>query len=182
MFICSLYIVLTSTTCTTRDSRLKRKQLLTSEDAEGKHTSNNKSKSLVWWINWHLGYNDFQSGSKLPTTWRSITASILHPKSWRLGCTKNMHSCLFGLFVYPEAGCSIFFWIISNLLPNYTISHCRRQQSTYIYLIQARVFVPPMFIAQEPQMPSRQERRNVSVGSTSFFILISASKTMGPHL
>lgn len=39
-----------------------------------------------------------------------------------------------------------------------------------------------MFIAQEPQIPSRQERRNVSVGSTSFFILISASKIMGPHL
>lgn len=48
--------------------------------------------------------------------------------------------------------------------------------------MQARVLIPPMFIAHEPQMPSRQERRNVSVGSTSFFILISASNTMGPHL
>jgi hypothetical protein len=31
-------------------------------------------------------------------------------------------------------------------------------------LVQASVLVPSMFIAQEPQMPSRQERRKVSVG------------------
>ena len=31
-------------------------------------------------------------------------------------------------------------------------------------------------------MPSRQERRKVSVGSISFLILISASRTIGPHL
>lgn len=48
--------------------------------------------------------------------------------------------------------------------------------------MQARVLTPPMFIEHEPHMPSRQERRNVSVGSTSFFILISASNIMGPHL
>jgi len=48
--------------------------------------------------------------------------------------------------------------------------------------MQANVFTPPMFIEHEPQMPSRQERLNVSVGSISFLILISASKTMGPHL
>ena len=46
----------------------------------------------------------------------------------------------------------------------------------------ASVFVPSMFIEHEPQMPSRQERRKVSVGSTSFLILINASNTMGPHL
>src|SRR5207342_1300521 len=33
-----------------------------------------------------------------------------------------------------------------------------------------------------PQMPSRQERRKVSVGSISFLILISASRTIGPQL
>jgi len=47
---------------------------------------------------------------------------------------------------------------------------------------QARVFPPLMFIEQEPQIPSRQERRKVSVGSISFLILIKASNTMGPHL
>ena len=31
-------------------------------------------------------------------------------------------------------------------------------------------------------MPSRQERRKVSVLSISFLILISASRTIGPHL
>jgi hypothetical protein len=31
-------------------------------------------------------------------------------------------------------------------------------------LVQASVLVPSMFIAQEPQMPSRQDRRKVSVG------------------
>lgn len=50
------------------------------------------------------------------------------------------------------------------------------------YLIQAKVLVPPIFIAQEPQIPSRHERRKVNVGSTSFFILINASKTIGPQL
>ena len=48
--------------------------------------------------------------------------------------------------------------------------------------MHARVFVPPIFIAQDPQIPSRQERRKVKVGSISFFILISASNTMGPQL
>lgn len=51
-----------------------------------------------------------------------------------------------------------------------------------IYLIHANVFVPPIFIAQDPQMPSRQERRNVNVGSISFLILINASSTIGPQL
>ena len=44
------------------------------------------------------------------------------------------------------------------------------------------MFMPSMFIAHEPQMPSRQERRKVSVGSISFLILISASRTIGPQL
>lgn len=35
---------------------------------------------------------------------------------------------------------------------------------------------PSMFIAHEPQMPSRQERRKVSVVSSSFLILIKASR------
>ena len=39
-----------------------------------------------------------------------------------------------------------------------------------------------MFIEQEPQMPSRQERRKVSVESISFLILISASRTIGPQV
>ena len=47
--------------------------------------------------------------------------------------------------------------------------------------MQASVFTPSMFIAQEPQMPSRQERRKASVGSISFLILISASRTIGPQ-
>ena len=49
------------------------------------------------------------------------------------------------------------------------------------YLMQASVLMPPMFMAQEPQMPSLQDRRKVSVGSISFLILIRASNTMGPH-
>ena len=47
---------------------------------------------------------------------------------------------------------------------------------------QARVLVPSMFIAQEPQMPSLHDLLKVSVGSSSFLILIRASKTIGPHL
>ena len=36
-------------------------------------------------------------------------------------------------------------------------------------------------MAQEPQMPSRQERRSVSVGSILFLIHKSASRTIGPQ-
>jgi len=50
-----------------------------------------------------------------------------------------------------------------------------------IALVQASVLVPSMFIEQEPQMPSRQERRKVSVASTLFLIQMSASRTMGPQ-
>ena len=46
--------------------------------------------------------------------------------------------------------------------------------------MQASVFTPSIFMAQDPQMPSRQDRRNVSVGSISFLMVISASSTIGP--
>lgn len=46
----------------------------------------------------------------------------------------------------------------------------------------ASVLTPSMFIAHDPQMPSRHERRKVSVGSTSFLIFRIASRTIGPHL
>ena len=39
------------------------------------------------------------------------------------------------------------------------------------------MFCPLIFMAHEPQMPSLQDLLKVSVGSTSFFILISASRT-----
>eukprot|EP00850_Spirogloea_muscicola_P018760 SM000175S03307 [mRNA] locus=s175:75255:77886:- [translate_table: standard] len=45
----------------------------------------------------------------------------------------------------------------------------------------ARPLEPLIFMAQEPQMPSRQERRNVSPGSCSFLILSSTSSIMGPQ-
>ena len=41
--------------------------------------------------------------------------------------------------------------------------------------------MPSMFIEQEPQMPSRQERRKVSVESISFLILMRASRIIGPQ-
>ena len=47
---------------------------------------------------------------------------------------------------------------------------------------QASVLTPSMFMAQLPQIPSRQDRLNVNVGSTSFLILINASSIMGPVL
>ncbi len=51
-----------------------------------------------------------------------------------------------------------------------------------IAVVQARPFLPFMFIEHEPQIPSRHERRKVSEGSASLFILISASSTIGPQL
>ena len=47
---------------------------------------------------------------------------------------------------------------------------------------QASVLMPSMFMAQLPQMPSRQLRRKVNVGSTSFLIRIRASSIIGPVL
>ena len=47
--------------------------------------------------------------------------------------------------------------------------------------VQASVFTPSMFMAQEPQTPSRQERRNVRVESTFDLIQMSASRTIGPQ-
>jgi hypothetical protein len=52
---------------------------------------------------------------------------------------------------------------------------------SFIALVQASVLVPSIFIEHEPQMPSRQERRKVSVASTLFLIQISASSTIGPQ-
>ena len=50
-----------------------------------------------------------------------------------------------------------------------------------VAMVQASVLVPSMFMEHEPQMPSRQERRKVSVGSMTFLIQISASSTIGPQ-
>ncbi|KAE8706684.1 TPX2 family protein, putative isoform 3 [Hibiscus syriacus] len=50
-----------------------------------------------------------------------------------------------------------------------------------ILVRQANPLQPLMFVAQEQQIPSRQEQRKVSVGSISFLILIRALSTMGPH-
>lgn len=46
----------------------------------------------------------------------------------------------------------------------------------------ASVLTPSMFIAQLPQIPSRQLLRNVRVGSISFLIRINASSIIGPVL
>src|SRR6478672_10341721 len=50
-----------------------------------------------------------------------------------------------------------------------------------VAMVHASVLVPSMFMEHEPQMPSRQERRKVSVGSITFFIQISASSTIGAN-
>jgi len=42
-------------------------------------------------------------------------------------------------------------------------------------------FLPSMFMAHEPHMPSRHERRKLKVESISFLILIRASSTIGPQ-
>ena len=46
---------------------------------------------------------------------------------------------------------------------------------------QARQFLPFMFMAQEPHIPSLQDLLNAKVGSISFLIRIRASRTMGPQ-
>ena len=48
-------------------------------------------------------------------------------------------------------------------------------------LVQARVFLPSIFIEHEPQMPSLHDLLKVIVVSISFFIFKSASRTIGPQ-
>ncbi len=48
-------------------------------------------------------------------------------------------------------------------------------------VVQARQFRPLMFMAHEPQMPSRQERRKVTEESILALMWIRASRTMGPQ-
>lgn len=47
--------------------------------------------------------------------------------------------------------------------------------------VQASQLVPSIVIAQEPQIPSRQDRRKVSVESIWLLIQIRASNTIGPQ-
>lgn len=47
--------------------------------------------------------------------------------------------------------------------------------------VHASQFVPSVFMAQEPQTPSRHERRKVRVESTLFLIQIRTSRTIGPQ-
>ncbi len=48
-------------------------------------------------------------------------------------------------------------------------------------VVHARRFTPLMFIAHEPQMPSRQERRKVTEESMLALIWIRPSSTIGPQ-
>jgi hypothetical protein len=48
-------------------------------------------------------------------------------------------------------------------------------------VVQASVFMPSMFIEHDPQIPSRHERRKVSVGSMVLLIQISPSRIIGPQ-
>lgn len=48
--------------------------------------------------------------------------------------------------------------------------------------VQANAFTPLMFIEQDPQMPSRQERLKTSVESISSLISKSTSSTMGAQV
>ena len=47
---------------------------------------------------------------------------------------------------------------------------------------QAKVFVPSIFMEQDPQIPSLHERLKVKLESISCLIFINASNTIGPHL
>lgn len=48
--------------------------------------------------------------------------------------------------------------------------------------MQANVLTPPIFMEQDPQIPSRHDLLKVREGSISFLILSRASSIMGPQL
>ena len=87
----------------------------------------------------------------------------------------------------------VWEWVYSRLVPGllwnsacgFPVSRCSWLPNRFYgksLQRQASVFTPSMFMAQLPQIPSRQLLRNVNVGSTSFLILIKASNIIGPVL
>ena len=77
-------------------------------------------------------------------------------------------------------------WLVLAVIPTigsdiYYI-HAMVATGSDTYYIHANVFVPSMFMEQEPQIPSRHDLLKVRVGSISFLILMRASRTIGPQL
>ncbi|MCY1542409.1 hypothetical protein D9M68_781550 [compost metagenome] len=54
--------------------------------------------------------------------------------------------------------------------------------SDFMLVTQASPFLPLMFMASEPQMPSRQERRKDRLGSTAFRRMSTSSSMRSPGL
>ena len=50
--------------------------------------------------------------------------------------------------------------------------------SVFRLVMHARLFLPLMFMASEPQTPSRQERRKAKLSSASALMRISASSSI----
>ena len=63
-----------------------------------------------------------------------------------------------------------------------TAPSTHKHPSGQTFVRQARPLVPSMFMAHEPQMPSRQDRLRLSVWSCSSLTFSSTSSIMGPHL
>ena len=74
------------------------------------------------------------------------------------------------------------YWLGCGLYVFRSVTAQTCPQAVLIIHKHANVLTPSIFMAQLPQMPSRQLLRKVNVGSTSFLILINASNTMGPVL
>ena len=92
-------------------------------------------------------------------------------------------------FLPQEKWCELFFKIEKCAYLRNSCSRLRFQVPLWIghALLKTTTPVPsddfsPIFMAQEPQIPSLQDLLNVKDGSISFLILIRASSTIGPQL
>ena len=74
------------------------------------------------------------------------------------------------------------YWLGCGLYVVQSVIVQTRSQAILVIHKHANVLTPSIFMAQLPQMPSRQLLRKVNVGSTSFLIRINASNTIGPVL
>src|SRR3546814_5931833 len=98
-----------------------------------------------------------------------------------------MHTLFFHVvfFVFSSrrrhTRCALVTGVQTCALPIYGVIRTSPLQSS-IAVVQARPFLPLIFIEQEPQIPSRHDRRKVREESCSLFILIRASSTIGPQL
>jgi len=78
------------------------------------------------------------------------------------------------MMIFPFVMASAIGLVQASVFCNTKVSQTPQWENSWLTC-------PSMFMEQLPHIPSRQDLLNERVGSISFFILMSASRTMGEH-